>query len=213
MRRPPFQAITQEIIRWLCRLMMTLYFRFRVHGLANYPSEDGFIICSNHQSHLDPLIVGAACPRPINYVGRETLTKFKPFGWFLQFNDMITIDREGTGLGGLKEMLRRLKCNETVSIFPEGTRTRDGNLQPIKLGFATVARRVKAPIVPMGFDGGFQAMPRSSFFIRPVRIHVVIGPPIQESEYNDLNDDEFAQLVSARIEQCLTEARHRRNRM
>lgn len=209
-RRPILQSIGQGLIRWTARLSMILYFRIRVHGLNNYPREDGFLICSNHQSHLDPVIVGVVCPRPINTVGRDTLTRFKPFGWFLYFLDLIAIDREGTGLSGVKETLKRLKRNETVLMFPEGTRTRDGELQPLKLGFITIARKAKAPLLPIAFDGGFQAMPRSSAFIRPTRIHVVMGRPIYETEYRSMTDDELGDLIAGRMGECFVEARRRR---
>lgn len=209
-RRPLLQSIGQELIRWTARLTMTLYFRIRVHGLANYPKQDGFLICSNHQSHLDPVIVGAVCPRPINTVGRDTLTRFKPFGWFLYFLDLIAIDREGTGLSGVKETMKRLKRKETVLMFPEGTRTRDGELQPLKLGFITIARKAKAPLLPIAFDGGYQAMPRSSFMIHPTRIHVVMGRPIYEPEYRFMTDQELGDLVAERMAECFAEARQRR---
>jgi len=209
-RRPRLQSVTQEILRWTARLVTIIYFRIRVHGLENYPPADGFLICSNHQSHLDPVILGVVCPRPINTLGRNTLTKFKPFGWLLYFLDLIAIDRERGGLGGIKETMKRLKKKETVLMFPEGTRTRDGNLQPLKPGFTTMVRRSKAPLLPVAFDGGFQAMPRSSLFIWPTRIHIVMGRPIPESEYHALSDAEFVNLVSSRLSECLSEARQRR---
>jgi 1-acyl-sn-glycerol-3-phosphate acyltransferase len=211
MRRPVLQTAFREVMRLAARLVATICFRFRVHGMANYPKEDGFLICSNHQSHLDPVIVGLACPRSANTLGRETLTNFKPFGALLYYLDLIAIDREGGGLAGLKETMRRLRLKETVVMFPEGTRTRDGELQPIKMGFATIARKVKAPILPMAFDGAFQSMPRSSWLIRPGRIHVVIGKPIFESEYREMTDEELGEWLSARITECFAEARRRRN--
>jgi 1-acyl-sn-glycerol-3-phosphate acyltransferase len=210
-RRPLLQAVIQELIRWTSRVLAMVYFRIRVHGLENYPAEDGFLICSNHQSHLDPVIVGTTCPRPINYVGRQTLTRFKPFGDFLYFNDLIAIDREGGGLAGIKETMRRLRNKETVVIYPEGTRTRNGELQKFKLGFATIVRKVKAPLLPMAFDGAFQAMPRSSWLVRPAKIAVVFGSPITEAEYHDLNDEQLEALLSQRIRECFNKARRLRN--
>ena len=189
---------------------MILYFRIRVHGLRHYPDKDGFLICSNHQSHLDPVILGVACPRPINTIGRKTLTRVKWFGKLLYWLDLIAIDREGSGLEGLKETLKRLKRGESVLIFPEGTRTTDGHLQPLKLGFATIARRAKVPILPVAFDGGFDAMSRSSWLIRPVNIQVVLGPPISEADYHDLSDEELAAVLSERLESCFLHARKMR---
>lgn len=205
-RRPLVIATAQGCVRWFCRMTLTLLFRIRVHGLKNYPSRDGFLICANHQSHLDPVVLGSICPRPINYLGRESLFKFKPFGWFLAWNDTIPIDRDGGGIAGLKETLRRLKKQETVLIFPEGTRTRDGNLQPIKLGFSAVARRAKAPLLPMAMSGPYAALPPRSWKLKLVPIQVVIGKPIFFSEYEGLSDEALGNLLTERLSNCFQRA-------
>ena len=79
------------------------------------------LVVSNHQSHLDPILVGLACDRRLNYVARDTLFGFAPFRWLIYSLDAIPIDREGIGLGGLKESIRRLRAGEMLLVFPEGT--------------------------------------------------------------------------------------------
>ena len=157
-RRPIHIAFGQGCVRWFFRILLTLMYRIRVHGLENYPKHDGLLVCSNHQSFLDPLILGVVCPRPVNYLGRKTLFKFPPLGWFLKWNDTIAIDREASGIGGLKETLRRIKRGETVVMFPEGTRCSDGEFHKLMLGFCAISRRSKATLMPIGFDGAFQAL-------------------------------------------------------
>ena len=210
-RRPFFVALAQSGIRWFFRVAWMLVYRVRVHGLKNYPAEDGFLICSNHQSHLDPMVLGVICPRPINYVGRLTLFRSKPLAWFLWLNDTIPIDLEGSGLAGLKETLRRLKRRESVVIFPEGTRTSNGELQPIKLGFATIARRAKSDLLPIAFTGAFEAMPRTAWYPVPGSIQAVIGEPISYSEYQALSDEALGVLLESRMKECFAEARRRRD--
>ena len=90
---------------------------------------------SNHQSHLDPVLVGLASDQRLNYLARDTLFGFAPFRWLINSLDAIPIDREGLGLGGLKETLKRLKRGESVLMFPEGTRTRDGEVGRLRPGF------------------------------------------------------------------------------
>ncbi|MFK7765940.1 MAG: lysophospholipid acyltransferase family protein [Mariniblastus sp.] len=180
-----------------------------MYGLENYPDHDGLLVCSNHQSFLDPLILGVVCPRPVNYLGRKTLFKFLPLGWFLGWNDTIPIDREGAGIGGMKETLRRLKRGESVVLFPEGTRTMDGEIQEFMLGFYTLAKRAKSTLMPVGFDGAFQAYPRKAKFPLPGRIHAVMGQPIPFEEYESLTDSETAALLEVRIRECFSEARRR----
>ena len=194
-------------MRWFFRISFTLMYQVRVHDLENYPETDGMLVCSNHQSFLDPLIIGSVCPRPVNYLGRKTLFKFPPFGWFMSWNDTIPIDRDGVGIGGMKETLRRIKRGESVVMFPEGTRSSDGEIQPFMLGFCAVAKRCKATLMPIGTYGGFEAFSKYMKFPRPGRIHAVIGKPIPFEEYGDLSDQQIADLLRIRIQECFDEAR------
>lgn len=202
-------ALGQTMVRWFFRLLLTLMYRIRVHGLENYPERDGLLVCSNHQSFLDPLILGVVCPRPVNYLGRKTLFKFPPLGWFLRWNDTIPIDREATGIGGLKETLRRIKRGESVVMFPEGTRSSDGEIQPMMSGFCAVAKRSKATLMPIAFEGAFKAYSRKMKFPRPGRIHAVMGKPITFAEYSHLDDEAITRLLETRIKECFAEARLR----
>ena len=127
------------------------------------------LVVSNHQSHLDPPLVGVACPRRLNCLARETLFHFAPFRWLINSLDAIPIDREGLGLAGIKESLRRLKRGEMVTIFPEGTRTGDGEIGPFLPGFTALAVRGKAAILPVAIEGAFVAWPRGGS--RPLGNH------------------------------------------
>ncbi len=208
-RRPPFIAGCQVVVRWFFRMSFTVFYRIRVYGLENYPETDGLLVCSNHQSFLDPLILGVVCPRPVNYLGRKTLFRFPPLGWFLRWNDTIAIDREATGIGGMKETLRRLKRGESVVLFPEGTRTDDGEIHEFMLGFCAVAKRSKSTLMPIGFEGAYQAYSRKMLFPLPGRIHAVMGEPIPYEVYEPLTDEETAALLEKRVRECFVEARRR----
>ena len=208
-RRSPQVFLAQMLARWYFRILFLLFFRLRIYGLENYPAEDGFLICANHQSFLDPLIMGISCPRPINYVAKQSLFRFRPLAWFMRWNDTIAIDRDGSGIAGVKEMLRRLKRKESIMMFPEGTRTPDGELQPIKLGFLSVAKRAKAPLLPICFDGAFEAFPRDRRFPLPGRIDVVIGQSIPFCVYAELSDQQVGELLQQRMQGCFEVARKR----
>jgi 1-acyl-sn-glycerol-3-phosphate acyltransferase len=190
-----------------CRLVTISACRIRVAGRANVPRTGGGLLLSNHQSHLDPVLMGLACDRRLNYLARETLFRFAPFRWLIQSLDAIPIDREGVGLSGLKETLRRLKQEELVLIFPEGTRSRDGEISPLRPGFCALARRGRAPLVPVGLDGAFVAFPRSALFPRPARIAVVFGEPLQPEDLATLSDEELVAEVERRIRSCHAAAR------
>jgi len=162
---------------------------------------------SNHQSNLDPVIIGLCCERRLNYVARQTLLTFAPLRWLLNSLDTIPIDRDGIGLGGLKETLRRLKRGELVLLFPEGTRTRDGEVQAIKPGFCALARRAEVPLVPVAMDGAFDAWPRQRGFPRPAVIHVQFGEPILPEQVKLLSDEQLVREVERRIRDCHVRAR------
>lgn len=205
-RRPIHIRIAQSMVRWFFRMSM-LVFRLRVRGMKNYPHHGAMLVCSNHQSNLDPIILGCACPRPVNYLAKKQLFHFKPLGWFLRWNDAIELDRE-KGLGGIKETLKRLKRNESVVMFPEGTRSKDGQLQPIKSGFCTLVKKTKVPILPVAIDGAWDALPRHSPMPNfGTTIAVVFGDPIAPDQYRDLSDEELTQLLDDKISGCFETAR------
>src|SRR5205085_8789890 len=128
--------------------------------------------------------------RRMNYLARDTLFRVPVLSQLITFLDAIPIDREGGGLAGLKETLRRLKAGELVLIFPEGTRTRDGSVAPLKPGFISVARRSRVPLIPVGIDGAYQAWPRSAPLPRLGQIAVVVGEPISAEQVAVLSADD-----------------------
>jgi 1-acyl-sn-glycerol-3-phosphate acyltransferase len=191
----------------VCRLVASAVFHVRVSGRQHEPLEGGVLVLANHQSHFDPVLVGLACRRRMNYLARETLFRFAPLRWLMQSLDAIPIDREGLGFGGLKETLRRLKQGEMVLIFPEGTRTRDGQIAPLKPGFCAVARRGAVRLLPVAIDGAFDAWPRSAVLPRRAVIHIVLGKPLEPDEVRSLSDEQLQAAVAARLAQCHAEAR------
>jgi 1-acyl-sn-glycerol-3-phosphate acyltransferase len=171
------------------------------------PSNGPVLVLSNHQSNFDPVLVGLACDRRLNYLARDTLFGFAPFRWLINSLDAIPIDREGVGLSGLKETLRRLKRGEMVLIFPEGTRTHDGELGPLKPGFCAIARRGEAPLLPVAIDGAFDAWPRWRLFPRYSMFRIVFGPPLAPEQLLAMSDAEIIEEIRRRMAQCLSSAR------
>ena len=133
--RSLFKRLGYDFFWATFRLLAIVYLRLRCSGGERVPAEGGALVCSNHQSYLDPILVGVVFRRRMNYLARKTLFSSGPFGWLIAFLDAIPIDRDGFGIGGIKETLRRLKRGEMVVVFPEGTRSPDGELQSLKPGF------------------------------------------------------------------------------
>ena len=196
----------------LCRLLATVFFQIRVSGRECVPREGGVLVLSNHQSHFDPVLVGLACDRRLNYLARDTLFGFAPFRWLIQSLDAIPIDREGMGLAGLKETLRRLKRGELVLIFPEGTRTHDGDVAPLKPGFSALAKRAGVPLLPVGIEGAFQAWPRRHIVPGVSTIHIQFGEPLSPAAAAAYDERQLVDEVERRIRECHRLAQESRDR-
>jgi len=199
-----------RLLQRTLQLAAVLAFRARYSGRENIPAEGGVLIVSNHQSHLDPPLIGIGCPRRMNYLARETLFRFAPFRWLILSVDAIPIDREGIGLGGIKESLKRLKRGEMVLIFPEGTRTADGEIAPFRPGFTVLAARSGAAILPVAIDGAYQAWPRRRKFPRLGRIRVHFGKPIPHEAIAGRDERELLAEVESRVRACHAKIRFSR---
>ena len=191
-----------EFLKRVLQLVAILGYRVRHSGLHHIPPEGGVLVVSNHQSHFDPPLVGIGCPRRMNYVSRDTLFRFAPLGWLLSSVDSIPIDREGIGLGGIKESLKRLKRGEMVLIFPEGTRSPDGEIHPFRPGFTALAVRSKAALLPVAIEGAFQAWPRWQKFPGLGRIRVHFGEPILPGEFAGRDERDLLAEVERRVREC-----------
>lgn len=165
---------------WLCKL----FFHLEVRGRGFIPREGGFVLASNHASFLDPILVGTACPRVLNFAARETLFRNKFFGWLIAEVGSFPIKRWSADLSAVKESVRRLKNNAGLLLFPEGTRSHDGNIHNITSGFVMLAAKAGVPIIPVWVSGSHKAWGRARR-IRPAKIRVVFGSPIEVGKRRD----------------------------
>jgi 1-acyl-sn-glycerol-3-phosphate acyltransferase len=164
------------------RTLYATYFRWRVFNPERVPETGGVILASNHASFLDPPLVGAGLKRGINYLARESLFRFPGVGALLRSWSAVPVDRDGGGAAGLKAILDRLLAGGGIILFPEGTRTRDGNLQPARSGIGLVVIKSSAPVVPVRVFGTYEAYGRHIRFPRPGRIAVKYGQPMNFAE-------------------------------
>ena len=190
--------IFYECVRTSAMLLLVLLYRARTFHRERVPATGPVLIAANHQSFLDPPLVGGmAIQRQTSFVARAGLFKFKPFAKLISALNSVPMNDEEGDLGAIKIILKRLAGGHSVVIFPEGSRTDTGAMQPFKRGVALLVKRAKCPVVPAAVEGCFDAWPN----FRPLpklfgqRIAVMYGQPIP---YDELMKD-GAEAALARL--------------
>lgn len=167
---------------WFCynliKLVGRTFFRLRVVHRERMINHGPVIMASNHESYLDPPLVGSVADRAIFFLARKNLLAGPFFGWLLPKLNVIPVDQEGNDRSALKALIRILRAGEGTLVFPEGERTADGRLRPALPGLGFVIAKTLAPVVPMRIFGAREAWPRGSSRVRFRPITVVVGEPI-----------------------------------
>src|SRR5262245_40209696 len=162
----------------LSRLGGRLLFHFRVIHRERMLQCGPVILAMNHESYLDPPLAGTTCDRAIYFLARRTLLDVPLLGWVLPKLNVIPVNQEAVDRSAIKAVIRVLQAGNGVLLFPEGSRTLDGNLQPAEPGLGLVIAKTLAPVVPMRIFGAHEALRRGGGRLRFVPITVVIGEPI-----------------------------------
>lgn len=164
--------------RTLFRLLFSTYFGWRVRDPERVPPSGPVILAANHTSYLDPPLIGAAALREINYLARASLFRFPVMGWLLRRVNSVPVDRDGGSGKGLRTILSRLEQGGAIILFPEGTRSADGNMLPAESGIGLIILKTEAPVVPVRVFGTHAAYGRGMKFPMPRRVGVAFGHPI-----------------------------------
>ena len=182
----------------LSRAIAQTFFRYRVIGAENIIQEGPAILACNHASFLDPPLAGVAGKRAIHYLARKSLLDWPVLGPILPELNVIPVDPKNAERSALMGIIRVIRSGGAALIFPEGTRTRDGNLQSAQPGIGMIVAKTGAPVVPMRIFGSFEAFPRDRKTPRCVPITVVVGLPLR-FKAGDLDGREAYQETSDRI--------------
>ncbi|MSU70435.1 MAG: 1-acyl-sn-glycerol-3-phosphate acyltransferase [Opitutaceae bacterium] len=173
------------LFHYLSVVFYDMFFRGEVAGLENLPPSGAFLIAANHASLLDPPIIGSQVPRQMCFFARKTLWKPGMASWWLTAVGVIPVDRDGgTDVGAIKRVLRSLADDKVLVLFPEGTRSRDGNLQTPKPGMGMIICRTQVPVVPARIFGSFEAFGRDGRLRLGTSVSVVFGRPLAPSYYD-----------------------------
>ena len=170
-------------LMWVfCQVVLRGYFRWRVFDAQRAPRSGPFIMVANHASFMDPPLVGATLDFSIHYLGRESLFRHPLGAAILRSWSVVPVDRDGGGAKGLKLILERLLAGGGIILFPEGTRSPDGRLQPARAGVGLTVIKSTCPVIPMRLFGTYEAWGRHLKFPRPHRVQVKFGRPMDFAE-------------------------------
>ena len=177
---------------WLwVRGYLVLYHRYRVYNRHRAPLVPGcgMLVASNHCSYIDPLVIGNAFWHPIWYLARSTLfQRSRFFTWLISSLNAIPISRVRLNVITWHRVRELCKQGQWVVIFPEGTRSEDGELHKGLAGVGMFANKIGVDIVPVYHEGTFESWSRYMRFPRPCRIRVNIGSPLKMSQWDHLPD-------------------------
>jgi 1-acyl-sn-glycerol-3-phosphate acyltransferase len=164
-------------VRAFFKLFFLLYNRLSIKWTQVLPKDVQVIVASNHSSNLDPLLVGVAFPRRLRYFAKEELFRPFLFGRIIRALGALPVSRadNAAAAGALKAFFRLLEDGGDVLIFPEGSRSPDGTLQPLEGGVGLIAAHSGVSILPVYVRGTYKAMPTGAAWVKPTKISVTFG--------------------------------------
>src|ERR1043166_3410553 len=166
----------------LSRLLARLFYSFRIIHRERVIQTGPVILAVNHQSFLDPPLAGNACDRAIFFLAKKSLMDGRVLGWLLPKLNVIPVNLEGGDRSALKALIRILSAGECALVFPEGSRTPDGTLQPAQPGVGLVIAKTRAPVVPMRIFGAYEVWPIHGKLRFRGKLTIFVGEPIHFSD-------------------------------
>ncbi|MDZ7642206.1 MAG: lysophospholipid acyltransferase family protein [Desulfurivibrio sp.] len=196
----------QFLARWWGRMICRLAgVRPQVSGLENIAAARPYIFVANHQSQFDIFVLQGYFAHDFRWLAKKELFRIPLWGWAMRRAGHIAVDR-GHGrqaLVSLGEAAQRIAAGTSVVIFPEGTRSPDGRLQPFKAGGMVLAIKSGIEVVPVAIAGTREVLPKGSLLPRPGPVEIKIGQPVATADYHLKQKQELAGLLEERVRQLL----------
>lgn len=201
---PLRQVLFYRLIYWVVLGAFTLFYRARFEGVGNIPRRGGLLIVANHQSHLDPPLIGVAIRhRNMAAIAREGLYRNPLFGSLLRGLGTIPIKESEGDAGAIRAAIAQLKAGRVVVIFPEGSRSADGAMDEFKRGTWVLLARSGADVLPAAVEGCFDAWPRQRRFphLFGERVAAAFGRPIPFAELKEMGADAGLKLLAGEVDE------------
>ena len=195
------------IARWMCRVFCMLFFRVRSYGRENIPRIGPFVLISNHQSYLDPMLCAGPINRRISFLARESLFNHWFFGRLISSVGVIPVKLGEADISAMRKVIDLLKQGRGVCLFPEGTRSMDGKITPFKPGFGLLCRRGNAAVVPVVIDGAFECWPRHKKLFSHGSIVISYGKVIPAEQAKNMGNEKIAKVLTETLRQMQNESR------
>jgi len=190
--------------RGIAYIGCTVMFDYKAYGVKNVPRTGGALMISNHQSYLDPVLLGLNLPRPLSYLAKSELFKNKFLAWLITELRAFPV-RQGRGdKAAIEETIRRLREGHMLNIFPEGTRTPDGKIGEMQRGAALVVRRAGVPIVPVAIHGSYEAWPTGQKIFRSRPVRVLYGKPLN---VDGMKSDQIVKVMDRTLREMVEDLR------
>jgi 1-acyl-sn-glycerol-3-phosphate acyltransferase len=175
--------------------------KVKVGGVENVRGTGPYIFMSNHQGSYDIFALLGYLPFQFRWLAKKELFSIPFFGWTLSAAGYVSIDREGTRdtVEAMNKAARKIRDGMSVMIFPEGSRSPDGSIQPFKKGGFSLAIKSKVPIIPVAIAGSREIMPKDSLSIAPGEIRIRLGHPIETEGYSLKDRNSLMEKVSRTI--------------
>ncbi len=167
-----------HILRLASLILCKFLFGIEVSGRKNIPEKGGFILAGNHRSYLDPVVLGVACPRKLNFMAKEELFRNPFFSWFFYQLGAFPIKRNRADISAVREAMKRVNSGNALLIFPEGSRNSSPATSQTQAGIGFLAAKINAPVIPVFIRGTEKALPKGAKSIKRTKVSVYFGRQI-----------------------------------
>ena len=172
-------SVMYRALRAFLRGVTRAYWRVEVDGAEHVPASGAVIVAPVHRSFMDFVVAAQVTKRKLYYMAKDDLWRSERFGRFLEAVGAFPVNRDGTDRLAIERAQAVLARGDALILFPEGTRRSGPVIEDLHEGAAFLSARTGAPIVPVGIGGTAEAMPKGSKLVRPVKVHVVVGRPLE----------------------------------